>query len=147
MTPEEKKHIKEEFTEVYCSLSTEEQNAVITCTNAAIPTEDGSVIPSEYVMQLICHLHELWKLDISEDDFDPCYECRGYGDDYRIEDDELVSNCDGCPHDKRDKPAVPQSYKADGVECMICPKCKVRLEGFETYCYHCGIKLDWGNER
>ena len=25
-----------------------------------------------------------------------CYECRGLGDDYRIEDGELVSNCDGC---------------------------------------------------
>jgi len=104
MTPEEKKRIKEEFTEVYCSLTTEEQNAVITCTNAAIPTEDGSVIPSEYVMQLICHLHELWKLGISVDDYDWCYECTGYGDDYRIDEDgELVSNCEGCPNNPNNK--------------------------------------------
>lgn len=101
MTPEEKKRIEEDFYQVYRSLSKEEQDAVITCTNAAISTEDGSVIPPEYMMQLVCRLHELWKLDINEDDFDPCYECRGYGDDYRIEDDELVSNCEGCPKNKR----------------------------------------------
>ena len=29
-----------------------------------------------------------------------CYECRGLGDDYRIEDGELVSNCDGCPNNE-----------------------------------------------
>lgn len=32
------------------------------------------------------------------DDDDYCYECRGYGDDYRIDEyGELVSNCDDCP--------------------------------------------------
>lgn len=32
------------------------------------------------------------------DDFDRCYECRGYGDDYRLnEDGELESACDDCP--------------------------------------------------
>lgn len=30
------------------------------------------------------------------DDYDPCYECRGLGDDYVIEDGELVSWCDRC---------------------------------------------------
>lgn len=29
-----------------------------------------------------------------------CYECRGLGDDYRFEDGELVSNCDGCPNNE-----------------------------------------------
>lgn len=30
-------------------------------------------------------------------DYDYCYECRGYGDDYFINDDgELVSACDDC---------------------------------------------------
>lgn len=33
------------------------------------------------------------------DDYDWCYECTGYGDDYRYDEDgELVSNCDDCPH-------------------------------------------------
>ena len=36
------------------------------------------------------------------DDYDWCYECGGYGDDYSYdpETDELVSNCDSCPHNK-----------------------------------------------
>lgn len=35
------------------------------------------------------------------DDYDYCYECTGYGDDYRYDDDgELVSNCDNCPHNR-----------------------------------------------
>lgn len=33
------------------------------------------------------------------DDYDWCYECTGYGDDYSYDEDgELVSNCDDCPH-------------------------------------------------
>ena len=33
------------------------------------------------------------------DDYDYCYECGGYGDDYYINDDgELVSACDDCPY-------------------------------------------------
>lgn len=33
------------------------------------------------------------------DDYDWCYECTGYGDDYSYDDDgELVSNCDNCPN-------------------------------------------------
>ena len=31
------------------------------------------------------------------DDYDHCHECRGLGDDYRIEGEDLVSNCDTCP--------------------------------------------------
>lgn len=32
-----------------------------------------------------------------DDDYDPCYECRGLGDDYIINDDgELESWCDKC---------------------------------------------------
>lgn len=31
-------------------------------------------------------------------DDDRCYECAGYGDDYRLdENDEWVSACDDCP--------------------------------------------------
>ena len=34
-------------------------------------------------------------------DDDRCYECTGYGDDYRYDDDgELVSNCNNCPHNR-----------------------------------------------
>lgn len=33
------------------------------------------------------------------DDYDWCYECTGYGDDYYIDEHgELVSNCDNCMH-------------------------------------------------
>lgn len=35
------------------------------------------------------------------DDYDDyCYECGGYGDDYRYDDelDDYVSNCDDCPY-------------------------------------------------
>lgn len=33
---------------------------------------------------------------MNDEDF--CYECRGYGDDYRLDENgELVSNCDDCP--------------------------------------------------
>ena len=33
------------------------------------------------------------------DNYDYCYECSGYGDDYSIDDDgELVCNCPDCPN-------------------------------------------------
>ena len=45
---------------------------------------------------------ELEDLDDGPDfDFDDvCYECTGYGDDYRYdaETDDLVCNCDDCPY-------------------------------------------------
>lgn len=32
-------------------------------------------------------------------DYDVCYECSGYGDDYYVDDDgNLVSNCTNCPN-------------------------------------------------
>lgn len=38
-----------------------------------------------------------------DDDYDTCYECRGYGDDYWINDDgELECRCDDCPFNGRD---------------------------------------------
>lgn len=34
---------------------------------------------------------------MDEDDFDYCYECGGYGDDYSVDEKgELVCNCDTC---------------------------------------------------
>ncbi len=37
------------------------------------------------------------------DDWDVCYECGAYGDDYYIgENDELVCACDDCPFNGRD---------------------------------------------
>ena len=44
--------------------------------------------------------------DDDDDEYDVCYECTGYGDDYFINDDgELESSCSTCPfnevnHDK-----------------------------------------------
>lgn len=37
--------------------------------------------------------------EFSDDEYDsPCYECRGYGDDYSFDDNgELVDNCTDCP--------------------------------------------------
>lgn len=33
------------------------------------------------------------------DDYEYCYECSGYGDDYYLdENDEWVSNCPNCPY-------------------------------------------------
>lgn len=37
-------------------------------------------------------------------DYDHCYECRGYGDDYYINDDgELVSACDDCHYNESNR--------------------------------------------
>lgn len=34
---------------------------------------------------------------MDEDEFDYCYECGGYGDDYSVDEHgELVCNCDTC---------------------------------------------------
>ena len=44
--------------------------------------------------------------EYDDDEYDVCYECTGYGDDYFINDDgELESSCSTCPfnevnHDK-----------------------------------------------
>lgn len=36
--------------------------------------------------------------DDDDDEYDVCYECTGYGDDYFINDDgELESSCSTCP--------------------------------------------------
>ena len=33
------------------------------------------------------------------DDYDYCYECGGYGDDYHLDENgEWVSSCPGCPY-------------------------------------------------
>lgn len=36
------------------------------------------------------------------DDYDVCYECTGYGDDYYWDGDNLVCACDNCPYNGRD---------------------------------------------
>lgn len=39
-----------------------------------------------------------WEDGFPDPDFDRCYECSGYGNDYYVnEDGELVSACDDCP--------------------------------------------------
>ena len=36
------------------------------------------------------------------DDYDICYECQGYGDDYYFDEDgELVCACDDCPNNRK----------------------------------------------
>lgn len=40
--------------------------------------------------------------DNLEDDYDWCYECTGYGDDYHEDaNGDLVSSCPDCPHNHR----------------------------------------------
>lgn len=35
---------------------------------------------------------------MDEDEFDYCYECEGYGDDYSVDENgELVHKCETCP--------------------------------------------------
>lgn len=35
---------------------------------------------------------------MDKDEFDYCYECEGYGDDYSVDENgELVHNCETCP--------------------------------------------------
>lgn len=37
------------------------------------------------------------------DEYDPCYECSGYGDDYHFDEDgELVSSCPDCPLNEKE---------------------------------------------
>lgn len=41
-----------------------------------------------------------------DDDFDYCYECSGYGDDYFVNDDgELECFCAQCPHNPNNQDA------------------------------------------
>lgn len=36
---------------------------------------------------------------MDEDEFDYCYECEGYGDDYSVDKNgELVHKCETCPN-------------------------------------------------
>ena len=44
-----------------------------------------------------CEQYERMKDDAEWSDLDHCYECRGLGDDYEIDGDNLVSRCDTCP--------------------------------------------------
>ena len=57
----------------------------------------------ERAPQSWCYCEELTD-DLDEWELDPCYECTGLGDDYSYdeEQDELVSNCADCPHNRRD---------------------------------------------
>ena len=45
-----------------------------------------------------CEEYErLQEMQTEWDEYDRCYECRGLGDDYRVEGEEMVCNCDTCP--------------------------------------------------
>lgn len=40
----------------------------------------------------------------ADDEYDYCYECTGYGDDYSVDDNgELVCNCDDCSLNPRNQ--------------------------------------------
>lgn len=42
-----------------------------------------------------------------------------------------------------DEPVKPTFFMEDEIERIFCPKCNAKLEGFESYCWHCGAELDW----
>lgn len=44
------------------------------------------------------------------------------------------------------EPVIPRIYQNDGVECTVCPRCTARLEGIESYCWDCGVELDWDGQ-
>lgn len=53
-----------------------------------------------YVVSIVTTLAiiKMDQKDKLEDDYDYCYECGGYGNDYSFDDDgDLVCNCDDCP--------------------------------------------------
>ena len=81
-----------------------EQKGVISCDIRLRPDE----IPTVKLEYMIGHLDTAIAASVVEtskmqenqtawDDYDRCYECRGLGDDYRVEGEDLVSNCDTCP--------------------------------------------------
>ena len=42
-----------------------------------------------------------------DEEFDRCYECGGYGDDYSTDENgDLVCNCDSCPYNPFDDDCV-----------------------------------------
>ena len=48
-------------------------------------------------LELLKEYKAIKEIEEQDDDYDPCYECRGLGDDYIINDDgELESWCDKC---------------------------------------------------
>lgn len=58
-------------------------------------------------MMAVARTAERWRCRMKPndewDDYDPCYECTGYGDDYSIDENgELVWNCPDCPFNEKD---------------------------------------------
>jgi len=52
--------------------------------------------PPEGAQTMTLHMNDARRFT-PDDDYDPCEDCTGYGDDYSIDDDgELVCNCDDC---------------------------------------------------
>ena len=61
---------------------------------------ETELIPREYgEAQKDDDIEDISELDDLFYDYDWCYECQGYGDDYYFDENgELVSACDDCPH-------------------------------------------------
>lgn len=66
-------------------------------------TQDAFATAEEALIEVFVYRQETLTADEVDpwEDFDWCYECTGYGDDYSVGDDgELHSNCERCPHNK-----------------------------------------------
>lgn len=47
------------------------------------------------------YIDEMERAEEEEYHIECCYECGGYGDDYRMDENgDLVSNCEDCPHNR-----------------------------------------------
>ena len=59
---------------------------------------------------------------MDEDEFDYCYECEGYGDDYSVDKNgELVHKCETCPN-YSPVTRIPISPKSEGFSPQKLPK-------------------------
>ena len=65
-----------------------------------LPMAETELSPCEYgEARKDDDVEDISELDDLFDDYDWCYECEGYGDDYYIDEHgEWVSACDDCPH-------------------------------------------------
>lgn len=76
--------------EDYISASASELSYLLPLIEASLKERGEVTIKYEYLCDLI-----------DEDNYNYCYECQGYGDDYYIgEDGDLLCACDDCVHNE-----------------------------------------------
>ena len=72
------------------------------CRNAGIPDDVARKV-RRWIKKYTIEIEDDSE-DTLEDDYDWCYECTGYGDDYYVDaNGDLVSSCTDCPHNQLDE--------------------------------------------